>query len=67
MSLIISDQACIEIRFWLKLVQFVLIGAAIALTAMLIDASTLDHAAHLLLWCCLTGYVVCHYFLSLIP
>ena len=67
MSLILTDKACIELRFWLKLVQGVFVGGAIALVAVLVSAATLDHPAHLLLWCALTGYVVCHYFLSLIP
>ena len=65
--MILSDHACIEIRFWLKLVQGVLIGSAVALSVILVYHTTLDHPAHLLLWCCLTGYAVCHYFLSLIP
>ena len=65
--LILSDRACIEIRFWLKLVQFVLIGAGITLCVILVQEGTLDHVAHLLLWCALTGYAVIHYFLSLIP
>ena len=67
MSLILSDRTCTEIRFWLKLVQAGLVGAAIGLAGILVYESTLNHPAHLLLWCALTGYVVCHYFLSLIP
>ena len=67
MSLILTDKACIELRFWLYLVSFALIAAAIGLCGILVLEATLDHPAHLLLWCALTGYVVCHYFLSLIP